>query len=133
MSGAHSRNKGCRFERQVANALKVIGIHADRTAQIGKHGADDVQIYKTVIDPMGAGLANHYHMPIGAIECKHIAKIAACRFLDQAVSDGKDPPIVVMREDKGKPIVMFFLDDAPKVAELYATARGVPTYPRGDG
>lgn len=49
-----------------------------------------------------------------AIECKAIAKIAACRFYDQAKQHAEErpgtEPVVVMKENGSKPLVIVDLD-----------------------
>lgn len=110
----NSRQKGASGEREAAKAIAaVVGLDIKRSARNGVQGADDVIGWPGV------------HM-----EIKRRSKIAALRLLDQSIQDaGSDLPIVVMREDRGKWVLMVELKDLPRLCGQYATAQGVPTYP----
>lgn len=98
----HSLNKGKRFEREVANWFKARGYPARRTAQVDGMLNSDV----LAIDGLH-------------VECKHYAKIGAEKFLIQAERDAKDgdTPVVFMRQDNGRMMVMCRADDLFDMAE----------------
>ena len=105
--GARSRTKGKAGEREWAAFLRDLGIDARRSQQYaGGVGSADV-----VSDLAGV----HW-------EVKRYARIAAARFLDQAVRDsaGESAPVVAMREDRGPWILMLRAEDLPKVATAIA-------------
>lgn len=96
-----SRDKGKRFERQVAHIFRQWGYPARRTAQVDGGLAADVLVED---------------MPRLHVECKHHKRIGAMRFMDQAMRDKKTDarPIVFLREDHGDPHVLihasFFME-----------------------
>lgn len=110
----NSRQKGAGHEREVSRELnETLGLETERGARNGVFGADDV-----------------IGMPGVHVECKRRKGIAALRWLEQSIRDsGDDIPIVVMREDRGKNIVMVQLADLVRLAEAVAGMTGRPVYP----
>ena len=105
--GKMQRDKGKRGEREVVQIMQSIGwMEARRARQ--SDGA---------VDPDVAGCDPLW------IEVKRRKGIAACRFMDQAETDGnekKDPhrlPLVFMREDGGEWLVMLKADQLIAVAK----------------
>lgn len=95
-----SRDRGAKFEREVANLFKDWGHEAFRTAQhMGKTGqAPDVKV---------KGLH---------VECKRRRQIASYEWYKQAKADslaeGKgNLPVVVFRADNEPPMVMMHFED----------------------
>lgn len=100
--GKMSREKGKRFERQVAGLFKDWGYEAHRTAQYrGNTGdAGDVE-----------------GMPGIHIECKHYKAIGRVYdWYDQAARDARaadkgELPVVVFKADNCPPMVMMHFED----------------------
>lgn len=95
-----SRDRGAKFEREVANLFKDWGYDTFRTAQhMGKTGqAPDVK-------------ADGLH-----IECKRRRKIAAYEWYKQAKADALaenkgNLPTVIFRADNEPPMVMMHFED----------------------
>ncbi len=102
--GRSSREKGKRGEREFAKALRSLGLDARRTQQYaGTEGTSDVSS----------------SIPGVHWEVKRYARIGAVRFMDQAERDAKpgDVPLLAMREDGGRWLVVVPLDDLPRFAE----------------
>ncbi len=93
------RDKGKRGEREVVAIMKDWGFAEARRAR-QSDGA---------VDPDVAGCEPLW------LEVKRRKSIAACRFMDQSVSDAKPDtlPVVVMREDAGEWIVCVRVADCP--------------------
>ena len=97
-----AKSKGRKLQQTVRDAIldRFSSLHPDdvRSTSMGA-GGEDVQL-----SPAARQL-----LPV-TIECKAIAKIAACRYYDQAVEHAKknqgSEPIVVMKENYGKPLVI---------------------------
>jgi hypothetical protein len=114
MTGAHSRNKGARFEVAVANWLKTNGVtHAERR---GVHTDDRGDI---------DGL------PGVIIECKNVEQMSLGSWLDQANNArrhiGADL-VVVVHKRRGKPDVeqAFFTMPADSWITLMTEAGRLP-------
>lgn len=97
----NSRDKGARYEREIANYFRDYGYEAHRTAQFrGNTGqAADVE-----------GVP-HIH-----IECKHQERLQPYDWIEQAVRDsnaaGKgDKPVVLMRKNGKETLAVMRLDD----------------------
>jgi hypothetical protein len=112
-----AKAKGRRLQQAVRDAIldRFPSLHPDdvRSTSMGASG-EDVQL-----SPAARQL-----LPI-TVECKSIAKIAACRFYDQAKEHSlKSPgsePVVVMRENHGKPLVIVDLDFFLQLMYIRAT------------
>ena len=105
-----SRDRGKRFEREVANLFKDWGYDAHRTVQFcGKTGqAADVEI-------KDSGLH---------VECKMRKSIAMYEWYEQAVRDSRasgrnDIPIVVYRADGKPPMVTMHFEDFIRMFNEY--------------
>jgi len=88
----YQRDKGARFEREMATRLGV------RRVVRGDYSTSCEDI----------------EHPVFSIECKVRAGIAALRWLDQASTYGKRTgkvPVVFLREDRGAPAVLMWFDD----------------------
>lgn len=99
--GKASRDKGKRFERDIANFFKGYGITAKRTAQYcGKTGqAGDVE-----------------GVPGIHIECKAVEKLNLESAYAQSVRDAEaagkgEYPIVIHKKARKQPMVTMALDD----------------------
>lgn len=97
--GKMSRDKGARFERQIASYFREYGYeNAHRTAQFcGKTGqAADVE-----------------GIPGIHIECKHCERMTLYDWIDQAVRDTKDDskPVVIHKANNKPILVTMRLDD----------------------
>ena len=96
--GKMSRDKGARFERQVARMFRDYGYEADRTAQhCGKTGqAPDVK-----------------GVPFLHIECKHCEKMTLYPWVKQACDDceaeGKGNIPTVIHKANNKPVLVTLL------------------------
>lgn len=102
----NSKQKGARFERQLANILKERGYAARRGVQYcGANGDADV-----------VGLDGIH------IEAKHQEKMYLYDWVDQAKSDAKEGeiPVVIHKKNRAKILATMELDD---FLELYE--RGV--------
>ena len=93
--------------------LSSMGVPARRSQQYcGLAGTADL---KTEVDQV------HF-------EVKRYARIAACRFFDQAVRDaGKHLPVVAMREDRGEWLLMIRPTDILEIAERIAAIARMST------
>ena len=105
--GKMSRDKGKRFEREIANYLKERGYDARRSAQFcGKTGdAADV-----------VGLTGIH------IEAKHQEKVQIRLWYEQAVRDAAaaqkgEIPVVIHKINRTEPLVTMSLDDFMKLYE----------------
>lgn len=106
----NSRRKGKRGELGAARALReLFGVSVTRAAQhSGKEQADL------------RGLPGLH------FEVKLYSKIGACRFMDQAQAEsGDDVPVVLMRENGGKWMVMVPLDELERLRQRLPPARTV--------
>ena len=99
--GRASRDKGKRFERDIANFFKSYGITARRTAQFcGKTGqAGDVE-----------------GVPGVHIECKAVEKLNLEAAYQQSVRDAEaagrgEYPIVIHKKTRKQPMITMALDD----------------------
>ena len=108
--GRASREKGKRGEREFAQILRDLGFQAERTVQYcGRNGTSDV-----------SSSLDGVH-----IEVKRYARIAALRFMEQAVRDcpSSDLPVVAMREDHGEWMIMIRVKDLPGLATKFVEGR----------
>lgn len=95
--GKMSREKGKRFEREVANWLKSHGFNCRRGQQYcGANGDADV-----------VGLPGIH------IECKHVERLNVYDAMSQAIRDAKDneKPVVIMRKNNCEKLVIMRADD----------------------
>ena len=98
MGGKMSRDKGARFERQVASLFKEYGYDASRTAQhCGKTGqAADVK-----------------GVPLLHVECKHCEKMHLYDWMHQAVRDcsqeNKGNTAIVVHKQNNQPVLVTML------------------------
>lgn len=95
--GKMSREKGKRFEREVANWLKGYGFNCRRGQQYcGSNGDADV-----------VGLPGIH------IECKHVERLNIYDAMAQAISDAKEneKPIVIMRKNNCEKLVVMRAED----------------------
>ena len=103
----NSRDKGARMEREAAGEWENhTGISARRAQQFcGKAGTADLKVE--------GGVPLH-------LEVKGIKRIAACRYMDQAVRDAAEGniPVVLMRENKGEWMVMVHLKNLTELANV---------------
>ncbi len=99
MSGARSRNKGARWEREVASLFRAVMDGADIRRGIQNRTGGDAS------DVEGAGRMH--------IECKHGKLPNPRAALKQAIRDaGKDKiPLAVVKDDRQKPFVVIGLND----------------------
>ena len=88
------REKGAQFERDVARTLTdELGTAVKRNLGQARDSGDDI-----TVGPF-------------RIECKRRASLSVYSFIEQAEKcDGT--PVVVMRGDGKRPLVMMYLDDA---------------------
>lgn len=101
-----AKQKGRKLQQTVRDAIldRFPSLHPDdvKSTSMGA-GGEDVQL-----SPAARQL-----LPV-TIECKAVAKIAACRFYDQAVEHAAKKagcePIVVMKENRGKPLVIVDME-----------------------
>lgn len=95
------RDKGARFERQVANLFKDYGYNAFRTAQFeGKSG----------------NCADVEGVPGIHIECKHVERMTLYDWIAQAVRDTEasrknDKPVVIHKQNNKPILVSMRFDD----------------------
>ena len=94
--GKMSRDKGKRFEREVARMFRDWGYDAHRTAQYrGNTGqAADVE-----------------GVPGFHIEAKHQERMKLYEWMDQAVRDAKDGKPVVIHKANNRPVLVTMLFD----------------------
>lgn len=99
--GKASRDKGKRFEREIANFFKEYGVNARRTAQFcGKTGAaGDVE-----------GVCGVH------IECKAVEKLNLETAYQQSVRDAEaagkfEIPVVIHKKSRKQPMVTLSLED----------------------
>lgn len=107
--GKASRDKGARFEREIANDLTDRwGVSIKRNIGQARDGGDDI-----TVDPF-------------RIECKRRAKIAGYDFIEQATAatDEGQIPVVVMRADGKKPLVLMRYDDWCMLAQGELIGKG---------
>ena len=98
--GKMSREKGKRFEREVAGILRKRGFRsARRTAQYCGKTEESADV---------VGIPG-YHL-----ECKHQEKMQLYNWMDQAIRDTKDTdniPVVIHRQNRKPALVTMRLDD----------------------
>lgn len=95
----NSRDKGKRFEREIANYLKEHGYDARRSAQYCGNTGDAADV---------VGLPGFH------IECKHQERMCLYDWMDQAVRDSEksgDTPIVIHKQNRKDTLVSMRLDD----------------------
>lgn len=94
--GKASRDKGKRFERQIANKLKEYGFEAHRGQQFcGRNGDADV-----------VGLPNVH------IECKAVESLNLYGAMEQSISDARENEVpIVIHKKNNKPILVTMLFD----------------------
>lgn len=95
--GKMSREKGKRFERQVAHAFQEYGYPARRAQQFaGKEGNHDV-----------------VGVPGLSIECKHVERLNIYDAVEQSIRDAQDGemPTVIHRKN-GKPMLVTMTFDS---------------------
>ena len=117
MGKINSRDKGARFERELASRLKEYGFNTERTAQhCGKNGdAPDVK-----------GLP-HIH-----IEAKHQEKMELYKWMAQAIRDSQTSgriPAVFHKKNYSEILVTLRFDDFMK---LYINAMEGKAYEYSD-
>jgi hypothetical protein len=108
--GAKSRRKGATGEREFAEVLRGFNITARRSQQFcGLNQTADLTTSAKCL---------HF-------EVKRYQRIAALRFMDQAVRDaGERVPVVAMREDRGQWHVMIRAEDLVRFAtEIVASTQ----------
>ena len=101
----NSREKGKRYEREIANHFKAKGYDARRGQQYcGANGDADV-----------VGL------PFVHIECKHRERLDLYEAMDQAVGDAREgeKPVVIHRKDYKSSLVTMRLEDWEEMYEVY--------------
>ena len=118
--GKMSRDKGKRYEREIASKLRDYGYDARRTAQYcGKTGdASDV-----------VGLPGIH------IECKHCEQFRIYDWMAQAINDsGKsgNKPAVFFRKNNAETLVCMRLDDWMELFREW-DAGNLPFNERGEG
>jgi len=95
----NSKQKGSRFEREIANYLKEHGFDARRSAQYCGNTGDAADV---------VGLPGFH------IECKHQEKMHLYDWMEQAVRDSEksgDTPIVIHKQNRKDTLVTMRLDD----------------------
>ena len=95
----NSKDKGKRFEREIANYLKEHGFDARRTAQYCGNTGDAADV---------VGLPGFH------IECKHQEKMHLYDWMEQAVRDSEksgDTAIVIHKQNRKDTLVTMRLDD----------------------
>jgi len=113
--GKMSREKGKRFEREVANLFKEKGFTASRSAQcMGKTGQ--------AADVIG--------VPGIHIECKHVEKMSLYEWMAQAIRDTEaeskgNLPVVIHKQNRKDILVSMRYEDFIKIFMVYA--RGLNT------
>lgn len=105
----NSRDKGARYEREIASALRDYGYLTHRSAQYCGYTGE-------AADVIG--------LPGIHIECKHCERMQLYDWLAQAVRDaratGKDPlPVVIHRKNHAESLVTMRLDDWIKLYREY--------------
>ena len=101
--GKASRDKGKRGEREARDQIRKLWNAPDCIRAAQSCGAWSADVLAA--------------LPDSHVEVKRYAKIAACRFLEQAIADAKDDlPILLMREDKGEWMVLLRMSDTPRFA-----------------
>lgn len=107
----NSKQKGARYEREIARYLHDKGYDTRRTAQYcGNTGdAADVQ-----------------GLPYTHIECKHQETLRLKDWVEQAVRDSKEGelPAVFHRKNNEKTLVTMRLDDWMELYKGYEKSRG---------
>lgn len=101
----NSKDKGKRFEREIANYLKERGYDARRSAQYCGNTGDAADV---------VGLPGFH------IECKHQEKMHLYDWMEQAVRDSEksgDTPIVIHKQNRKDTLVTMRLDDFMNMME----------------
>lgn len=101
----NSKDKGKRFERDIANYLKERGYDARRSAQYCGNTGDAADV---------VGLPGFH------IECKHQEKMHLYDWMEQAVRDSAksgDTPIVIHKQNRKDTLVTMRLDDFMNMME----------------
>ena len=114
MSGARSQRKEKRGRREVMDLLE-------------KHGFTPVP----TIDGITTDDLRVRELPKTSFEVKRIARIGACRYMDQARTQAKDDgafPVVMMREDEGEWLALLPADGFLTVLEVCRHAAEAKAY-----
>jgi hypothetical protein len=104
MKPSSAKAKGRKLQQLVRDTIleRYPELQPDDVRSTGMgQGGEDVQL---------SPAARHV-LPV-ALECKSVARVAAARFYDQAVehSEGRYEPVVVFRENHGKPLSIVSWD-----------------------
>lgn len=103
----NSREKGARFEREIANRLKEYGYDTRRGQQYcGVNGDADV-----------VGLPGVH------LECKHVEKLNIHDAMQQSIVDAREGelPVVIFKKNRKRTLVALTFED---FMELYEEAKG---------
>ena len=109
MGKINSKDKGARYEREVAAALRDYGYITRRTAQFCGNSGE-------AADVIG--------LPGIHIECKHVENMRLYDWIAQAVRDanaagGTSLPVVIHRKNHAESLVTMRLDDWIKLYREY--------------
>ena len=103
MGKINSKQKGARFEREIAKKFKERGFEAHRSQQFcGANGDADVT------HTIDLGFMKPY------IECKHVESLNLFKAMEQAKNDLKDEserPVVIHKKNNKGTLVTMELDD----------------------
>ncbi|MHA2642937.1 MAG: putative PDDEXK endonuclease [bacterium JZ-2024 1] len=101
--GKRERDKGARFEREIARRTG-----GERTGCLGKRN--------TLV-----GFGDIIHHPNLYIECKRRKSFSICSVFEEVEKTARELqkiPVLVIREDRGKPLAVVSLDDLEEVSRM---------------
>jgi hypothetical protein len=106
----NSRAKGARGERELADALTLLGVTARRSVQYCGKGDDSGDL---IVD----GFTHH-------LECKRVEAFRISEWLDQATKDCKNRPFAIFARQTRQPwLVIQRLDDYAADSMAFNAAR----------
>lgn len=101
MKPRSAKNKGKRLQNEVAELLReAFELHPDdvKSTGMGQPG-EDIQLSR---------YARNY-IPFN-IECKSLKSIAIYKHYEQAKSHGNNEPLLIVKQDRSKPLAIIDLD-----------------------
>lgn len=101
----NSRDKGARFEREIAGKLREYGYETRRSAQYCGNTGEAADV---------VGLPGIH------IECKHVEKMALYDWMAQAIRDTNaagngEIPVVIHKKNRAETLVTLRFDDFMKI------------------
>ena len=121
MSGKRSRDKGARFEREIANTLSdKWGLPFARGIVQTRGGGAEVA--DVCLQDVNGAKSKYPHIDKLHLECKHHKRTSIPSAWRQAEEDCKisgRTPVCITKSDREKPLVTMSLDDWMEIMNVY--------------